>query len=970
MANPARLDAAAWALDIFHPTAGTLRHSSMDLTTPAAVATLGAPYRGSIKNGREMVVVHELPDGTGVDIASSLTVRLGNKQHPVTGAWRFDRSLEWRDVPVRLRYYDLTNDVATEDFTGVINVPDFPPGDMVIRISSHGEAELATMIPIGNAAVDTARFPKAGDAGSSLPVFFGEGLAQPPLVGRDDQGSDSAAGGDDYGVSAQPGTQVIAAYWDTDQNAPGLERADQWITAPGSPTRTGNTTFTVTGSLKDFYTVGMPIRWKNSGDPIFHYSHIVSYSSGTVTIGERDANLTGTISEVGLVGDYIVEQNRYFLTPPSTNAITTMRSMLGLKYGAPIVRGRYNGFSNPATAIKEVLTNAVWSIGGAVNSGTFTTAASAATTLGIACNGTLAGDRQPRQCGIIVNEMLRLCRGILTKNTSGQWEIDIDDAAPAAPTVTLGFGDGVYNNIKAIESDTRTPLAQCVASLRVMYLRGARSRTNTRLIPIDYGKSVTKTVLSIGREATITSPWARDYDTAALQAHYEGEILKARDRKITLRAGLDARNLRLRQNVNLIGAPIGLSSPTAFTVCRIEKRLGEVRLRCEGYSANIYTAPSGVTTEQDDADVGDERTVPGTGINLVVNADFSTRLKREGAPATPIDSQILPGWEVICSPPNTSVTALSYTADPLAAGGGYITFTVAGSDANLLASPTGLQVAITDACRPIGEKRVYVKSYYGDSVTGLRCFVEWFDDQSGGVRVDDCPQTWTVKDINGKGWVRRYSIFRAPPNSMVLGSGVRVAYARPAIVATTAGTYRIDAAQFELATRNQHGPSSFKRHTPVGWDPGRGQPGALTILSSDSRGEEGVELKPLSYDVVLTNGASSIEVDGSGAKILKANATVWGVVAYISTGITFNGGGTKIRIGPPADADAWGAIPDTITTALTAGNKTGHANWTVGLFGFTPSVDTELLLTPDAGTFAGGALTISLTLLKQVPRQA
>lgn len=311
MPNPPLIDAAAWVLDIFHPTAGTIKCATMDLSTAAAAATLGGGYPGLIKNGTEITVVHELPDG--IDLPSGFTVRLSNVGHPVTDAVPFDASLEWRDVPVRLRYYDLTNDVALEEFTGVISTVDFPPGAAVFGLSSHGEAELTTMIPTSNAIVDSARFPKASDPGAPLPVYFGEGLGSPPYIGRDDEGSTSSAGGMDFGVSAQPGTQIIAAFWDSDQNTPGLEAATQWESVLGTCTRTSATTFTVTGNDKHHYfadasfttLTGLIVRWLNSGDPTFHYSVVVAFNATTQTATIADAEMAGTISDVRVAFDFL-----------------------------------------------------------------------------------------------------------------------------------------------------------------------------------------------------------------------------------------------------------------------------------------------------------------------------------------------------------------------------------------------------------------------------------------------------------------------------------------------------------------------------------------------------------------------------------------------------------------------------------------------------------------------------------------
>ena len=100
--------------------------------------------------------------------------------------------------------------------------------------------------------------------------------------------------------------------------------------------------------------------------------------------------------------------------------------------------------TNPADAIKFLLSDATYGLGKLVNTASFTTAASNYTTLGISVTGGLA----TRTRAFDILNLLLLHGAVLDKNSSGEYTITVDmSALHTAASLSLGAGDRYFNNV-------------------------------------------------------------------------------------------------------------------------------------------------------------------------------------------------------------------------------------------------------------------------------------------------------------------------------------------------------------------------------------------------------------------------------------------------------------------------------------------------------------------------------------------
>lgn len=116
----------------------------------------------------------------------------------------------------------------------------------------------------------------------------------------------------------------------------------------------------------------------------------------------------------------------------------------------------------------------------------------------------------------------------------------------------------------------------------------------------------------------------------------------------------------------------------------------------------------------------------------------------------------------------------------------------------------------------------------------------------------------------------------------------------------------------------------------------------------------------LSHFTLNLTGLSGASVTATG--LIPANCILLGVTSRIITQITLGGGGVNFDIGTVADGDAFANN----VTALTVGSTTNIANHTITTPAYYGTA-TDVVLTPDAGTFTAGAIRLTAHFIQLTP---
>lgn len=953
------LSSPAWVVDMLH-TDGTIRAASTDLYTEIDTDILGDAYMARLAD--DVRLIEALPDvESGVMIPSDTVVTYRNEDDT------FSALTEYRQTPVKIRYYDRISHALTTEFTGVVaNNPQIANNLAVFPFSSMVEAELSTLVPrqviepVGASGIidDIDGTEMRHEVGAPIPKVWGSAaISLPPYIGS----SGTAQSGQNLVVGM--GTAIVLERaWGDKANTPGIELLSLWGTVdPGPPTYLSSTTFAVSGvNMSSLFEAGMPVQRIYSGGTA--YSTIASTNftggvgvGGTVTL--RHAILGTPLGTVSLAGDYIVEHDRYkYVGAGGTTFLTTMRMPAQID-SAIIVRSSDTYYGNPVTAMSYVLTDPDLGLGGSIVTANWIAGAVTALNagLGAAVSGVLGGDKAQRRAIDVLDE-LAIMRGIrIWKDAdTNAWDIAVD-SIPADPVATLSYGVDTPGNVHAIRSITTTPLDEAVSVLKLKYGKGWRDRGVKPIEEAEYDYTATMTVLAVGSERVITSPWIRDHNVAARVLYYIGKRLQREDRKVVLEMGNEARRLALGDVVTL---DLQINPSTHLTgthrIIQRERTLTGFLLTCAGYNADIFETDLAdilLEVNQPAGDINpDERgTNPGNDANLILNSDWTAGLNKSTWEPF-FDDALMPGWLVLDGLDAVNKTGITVTTSPFTRGGAYITLTVVPTPLRNLRLATYDSSSDRSATIPVQGSTNYILSIYASRADAWSVVIAWYDNASGLLSEVTPTRRVNPGDVNGFGWARYYMVVTAPAGATFASL---VFYTDVADYA-----YSFDAIQFEQVTRVTLRPSPWKRNTQFGISPNRVTPGDFTVRSAGKL-EQGTKLSAGGTALVALSGASTVTLGTAAAGMVTG---VTGRVVAAITGVSnwrlaFNhGGGTVTNIGTALSVSTGSFNTDTMTSRSIA-------------FPFTLKTATPIVAIGTA-SFTAGTVAVSAHQIQHVAREA
>lgn len=956
----AGLTRLVWLLEVGDPV--TEYAASDDCTDDADYTLLGAVYLRRIRDPQRIAVTERMPDIlAGVTPAATASVTLSLSDWAAAAPW----STDWRGQRARLKIYDRTAGTVSTLLTGVVNTVTWGNNACVVDLISYDTGVLDRLVPARTINVD--EFPSATDLGAPVPLIWGRAYLSPPACGGyDPTDPDTDARGFDLCVApvlshsgAAYQLAIEAVYIDgSGGNSPTLDLVSAWTDGPGTPAYASATTFTVTsdGTEDAIYSVaafgGKPLRCKTTASGgAWVYSHVTAYDSGTNAVTIADAKLDSGLTDVQLLGgDYVHERGRYIV---SGRALNTLRFFAESPGGIVVEAHASGGDGTPSEVIRDVLSDPVFGLAQSCDASTFTSVGAALGTAGLAdaINYALGGDRRQRTAREFIDQVCSL-RGMRLWFDGSLWYLAAD-AQPATPTSTLGYGDGVYDNVVAIRARRRSSLADTVRRIYLRYGplgREHRSEDAPGWLNLQgYRYSIYAEVNERGSDRVVSMPLLTTHAAAARVLCYWARRLRAADDTIDLTAGREALTLALGAVCTVRAPHLGIDG--TYRVRQRTRRLTDVDLVLEGYDATMFTYDADEVQYEDgygtrtvaDAAGADARTaLPGVGGNLLINADFSAHVR--GTELTGDARLGIPGW-FWNNADGLSYTAIRGTDTALACvGGGYLDVTVSSVLRALQMLDTTDDVLSGIAVSP---GTLYYASIYADTFGGWQFQVQ-YQTAAGTVLGGGFVRPNLHRDssdTNGNGWQRVYVATRAPATA---------ARAIVRILFVKTGSYRFDAAQFEPASSRQRKPSNWRRSPRYGLDPALLAPGELTI-----RGEG-----ELSHGTRIGHASMTVACSGTTSTatgLIPSNSVVIGVTARVLTAIE---GTTAWNLGTSINPTAWGASLD-----VALGTSVGPDDWDTltGVSFLDASTATDIVLTATGGTFSAGSVKLTVHYKELLP---
>lgn len=737
-----------------------------------------------------------------------------------------DQDRDYRGTPCRLRHYDLeTSEVVTE-LQGILVEAQFPGNDAIVTAGSHYDGVFDTLIPTQVVDVATTEFASAQDAGVPLPVIFGRSVPVRPVFIADDTVTQAPYGWD-YIVGYDADIRIEDVFTDIDQDQAGLEPLSAWRDAPGTPTYSSTTKFTVTGDHSKAYgtvnpggTVigGMPLRCHTTatGTADYAYSVCGSYTGGTAsgTVTVFDAILDAGLSGVQIAGDFNVIRNGYVNVEvnPATGATAdfTAIRLYFPEQGGLIVIASNSDLTNPATVIAEILSDDVWGLSSVTPIGldgaSFLAAASDFTAAGLstAVQGALGGDKSQRAARDVLNEILMMRGARLTYSATTEQFSLVVDTAPSASTLSFEEGPGTKNNIKRVNSYGYVPLSESVRNLTVAFESPNRSRSNLgRYVPGSYRQRATVAVSSRGKDRVITSPWIRTQSVAGRVCYFVAKKLKAADKPLSITVGQEGRQVTLGQLVRVKIPERGIDRD--FQVMGITRSLIETTLTLHRSTPEAYTYDAAQVVFTAEPDAPSRRFTPGLGGNLIYNPTLGPPLVTSIVGA--IEADAPEGLDIY----GVNCTSWWVNYDRITQGNtlsdSYVQATwnpIVGSLFPYVEFRTLPLLATTD----------YIASIYSDASTGLYFrMVYWVRTSPAtiGQRLYELTTVVDPTDTDSNGWVRHYARFRTDANYTYRApTGLSVMR----VYTNVAGTFNFAAPMIERVTTDSRRPSPWRGAPP------------------------------------------------------------------------------------------------------------------------------------------------------------
>ena len=261
----------------------------------------------------------------------------------------------------------------------------------------------------------------------------------------------------------------------------------------------------------------------------------------------------------------------------------------GLKMGGATAQRNF------VRAIQNLLSNSTWGLGLSVNATSFDTAASvvidnsAGTMASLLCDGDINSQEKAQD---ILDRLLWCCRGSLSTNLSGQYEINID-TYKATSSATFGSGDGYYDNIVSIKSRRKTATNEAFKSLTLNYRKNNDKG--------EFKQTQTRPIFSFGEDRIVESPFVRDHTTADKMLCYRQKRALNADERLEIEVGKEGATLKAGDRVTVSIPRMGITS-AAYQVEAAQKTLTTFSLTLRSYAQAIYdyvagTLPSDETVE-------------------------------------------------------------------------------------------------------------------------------------------------------------------------------------------------------------------------------------------------------------------------------------------------------------------------------------------------------------------------------------
>jgi hypothetical protein len=664
--------------------------------------------------------------------------------------------------------------------------------------------------------------------------------------------------------------------------------------------------------------------------------------SGKVTSGGAGTGCTVEITEisfgVAVASEYLVEKNRY----TAGGEFCLSARFLGRNIGGAVAQVCNSSKVNPATVLRDLIVSTVFGLGQDVVEADFTAAAADYTTasLGSSVNGGLGADKQQIQAGDFIRELLSWRGGRLYFDADQDaWRITVD-VEQAVTAVTLGYADGVINNVKRITALRRLPLDNAVSALELRYGPTGRVRSgadggNVFLTGNDFRYRVRKTVTAsgAGKPLALTTQWLSDYASAAKILHYKAVRMRAEDETVDLTTGQAGMRAAVGSLVALRAPHLGVSK--TMRVRRKSEKLHEASLILVGYDRTQYDAAAGVffdddeglLTQNDGASLVALPSPPVPGSNLLPNPDFSISPTSVVAAADTI-----PGWYLGATFP-TEVSVYSVTDEPGCIGGRHLTIT----------RLSGAAPALVPSVIPSGQFKVsvvsgalYFWSFYTDAADAIRVLFNFTNAAENVTEIVTAKLRALGADKNALGWTRFYAAARAYTTTP--GETMTKLYMN--IYFDKVRTYKFDAVQLEEAGSTTHQPTVWKRHIPPRIDPAQLSPGNLLIRAEDEL-DAGTQIGHVVHDITLSSG-TSVTVAAGIPNALEADVTI-----RVITAVT---GAAGLKIGYTNDDDAWGTgISSALDTATSINDFTALAPIRFPAGG-------DLVISSTSGAFTGGVV--------------
>ncbi len=255
---------------------------------------------------------------------------------------------------------------------------------------------------------------------------------------------------------------------------------------------------------------------------------------------------------------------------------------------------------NFANIIKQVLNNSEWGLNQSINTASFATAATAISNL--YCDGIIAEQKTVQD---IIDELLYLCHGKLTRNEAGEWELTIDTLQQMIKTI-FAHNDNNYNNIIEINNNCKTSTDNVIKDYILKYKYNEWES--------EYMFQNKRTIFAFGEDQTHETQFVRDHTTADRITCYVQKLFQNGDHHLEITVGMEARLLNERDLVQ-INIPDLKINNKVFQINSINKNYdGNFNLKLMGYSSDIYVYTIGTIPNDENADNETDwsNTVPAT----------------------------------------------------------------------------------------------------------------------------------------------------------------------------------------------------------------------------------------------------------------------------------------------------------------------------------------------------------------------